>query len=275
MMTVAILISVFNRKEQTLACLSSCRSQIEAMKADGKYSFSVYLTEDGCTDGTAEAVSELFPDVNIIHGDGSLYWNRGMCAAWNEAAKEDPDFYLWINDDIVMKEDAFSVLTDISSALGHKAIVIGSTEGRDGSITYGGRTRKGRLIVPDDTIPVGCDIFNGNLVLVPKYVYKKLGTMDPVFSHSFGDFDYGIRAERAGIDSVVAPGILAVCDRNPGLPPWRDASFSLKQRYACLLSPKGRPFKEQFIYDFRSDGALMAILHFITVNLRVIFPVRK
>ena len=26
--------------------------------------------------------------VHIINGDGSLYWNRGMIAAWEEAAKE-------------------------------------------------------------------------------------------------------------------------------------------------------------------------------------------
>lgn len=274
-MEVAVLMSVFNRREKTLACLSACFAQFEVMKPDRKYSFSVYMTEDGCTDGTSDAVSSLFPSVHIIHGDGTLYWNRGMCAAWEEAAKSDPDFYIWLNDDTMLREGALSVLLEISAALGHKAIVAGTAAGSDGSLTYGGRTSGGKIIVPDKTIPVGCDIFNGNLVLVPRHVFKKLGTMDPVFSHSFGDYDYGVRAEKAGITSVVAPGILASCDRNPGLPSWRDASFSLKQRYAALMSPKGRPLKEQFIYDLRSAGPVRAALHFVTLNMRVLFPVRK
>ena len=75
-------------------------------------------------------------------------------------------------------------------------------------------------------------------MLVPKYVFEKLGTMDARYSHSFGDYDYGIRALKAGITSVVSPGILAECDRNPSLPKWRDASFSVKERYRSLMSLK-------------------------------------
>ena len=274
-MEVAVLMSVFNRKEKTLACLSACFAQFEAIKPERKYSFSVYMTEDGCTDGTYDAVSEMFPSVHVIRGDGTLFWNRGMCAAWNEAAISDPDFYLWLNDDTILKNGAMSVLLETSAALGNKAIVAGTAAGSDGNISYGGRTYGGKIIVPDKTIPVGCDIFNGNLVLVPRHVFKKLGTMDPVFSHSFGDYDYGVRADKAGITSVVAPGILATCDRNPGLPAWRDAAFPLKQRYAALMSPKGRPLREQFIYDFRSSGVIRAALHFVTLNMRVLFPVRR
>lgn len=274
-MEVAILISVFNRKESTLECLSRCFAQIDSFRGAGKYTFSVYLTEDGCTDGTPEAVSERFPDVHIIHGDGSLFWNRGMCAAWNAAAADSPDFYLWLNDDTMPLSGAFRTMLEISAALRDKAIVVGTCKGKDGGLTYGGRTRSGRLIAPDRTIPVGCDIFNGNLVLVPEYVYSKIGTLDPFYTHGFGDYDYGVRAEKAGIVSVVSPGILAVCDRNPGLPVWRDASYGLRRRYAALMGPKGRPFREQFVYDFRCEGLLKAILHFISLNLKVIFPVWK
>lgn len=275
MVRIAILLSAYNRKDKTLACLESCQAQIESMKPDRNHEFSIYLTEDACTDGTPEAVSERFPSVHIIHGTGHLFWNRGMCAAWSMAAEEDPDFYLWINDDIVLKDGAFAVMLEISAALGNKAVVVGTAEGSHGELTYGGRTRKGRIIPPDATIPVGCDIFNGNLVLVPRYVYRRLGTMDPVYSHGFGDYDYGVRAWKAGIDSVIAPGILAVCDRNRGLPQWRDASYSLKERYRFLMQPKGRPFREQFIYDLRSEGCIRAVAHFITLNLRVLFPLRR
>ncbi|MCX4334958.1 MAG: glycosyltransferase family 2 protein [Bacteroidales bacterium] len=275
MMTVAILLAVHNRRDKTLACLESCFSQMEALKADGRFAFSIYLTDDASTDGTSEYVSESFPEVNIIKGDGSLFWNRGMIAAWKEAAENDFDFYLWLNDDIVLCRGAFSTLLENSSYLKHRAVIVGTTVDSEGNISYGGRTRSGKLIPPDKDIPVACDIFNGNIVLVPKYVFEKLGTMDARYSHSFGDYDYGIRALKAGITSVVSPGILAECDRNPSLPKWRDASFSVKERYRSLMSPKGRPFREQFLYDARSSNVFNAVAHFVSLNMKVVFARRK
>lgn len=273
-MTVAVLMSVYNRKESTLHCLMSLSEQTDALSRSGIYEFSVYMTEDGCTDGTAEAVSNMFPKVNIIHGDGNLFWNRGMCAAWDEAAKKSPDFYMWLNDDTILKPGAVSALLENSAYLGHRAIVVGTAEDRNGNLSYGGRTKSGRIIEPDPVIPVACCLFNGNLVLVPDYVYRKIGTLDRVYTHSFGDYDYGVRAAKQDLTAVVAPGILAVCDRNSPLPGWRDPSLSLKERYRAIRGPKGRPFKEQFIYDFRAHGPVMAVLHAVSLAFKVIFPMK-
>ena len=275
MMKVSILMTVFNRKAKTLACLKSCYDQIESLKADGRYAFSIYMTDDASTDGTSEAVSGQYPDVNIIKGTGSLYWNRGMCAAWDEAAKDDPDFYIWLNDDTVLRPGAFSALMENSAYLKHKAIVVGTAVDSAGRYSYGGRTTYGKIIPPDPVIPVVCEVFNGNLVLVPKSVYETLGTMDRFYSHSFGDFDYGVRADKAGIISVVAPGILAECDRNPGLPKWRNAAYPLKERFRALSDPKGRPLKEQFVYDMRLVNVFMATGHLLSLLLKVIFPKRE
>ncbi len=273
-MTVAVLMTVHNRKSSTLKCLSLLYQQTDALKRAGKYAFSVYLTDDGSTDGTSEAVGGLFPDVNIIHGDGSLYWNRGMCEAWDVAARTSPDFYLWLNDDTMLKTGAIAALLENSTYLGHRAIVAGTAEDHLGRLSYGGRTKYGRIITPDPMIPEPCDIFNGNLVLVPDFVYRRLGTLDRIYSHSFGDFDYGVRAAKKNLTAVVAPGVLAECDRNEALPKWRDPAFSLKVRYASIMGPKGRPFKEQFIYDFRAFGPVRAMLHFLSLNLKVLFPMR-
>ena len=269
------MMAVFNRKAKTLACLKSCYEQIESMKPDGRYVFSIYMTDDASTDGTSEAVSGQYPDVHIIRGNGSLYWNRGMCAAWNEAAKEDPDFYIWLNDDTVLRPGAFCVLLENSAYLKHKAIVAGTAVDSNGRYSYGGRTTYGKIIPPDPVIPVVCDVFNGNLVLVPRAVYEVLGTMDPFYSHSFGDLDYGVRASKAGVTSVVAPGVLAECDRNPGLPRWRNAAFPLRERFRALSDPKGRPLKEQFVYDMRLVNVFMATAHLVSLLLKVLFPKRE
>ncbi len=75
---------VFNRKDKTIECLRRLYNQLPIKD----YIVDVYLTNDGCTDGTPEAVKQLFPQVHIIDGDGSLFWNRGMYIAWQESSKK-------------------------------------------------------------------------------------------------------------------------------------------------------------------------------------------
>ena len=69
--------------------------------------------------------------------------------------------------------------------------------------------------------------------------------------------------------------VLAVCDRNPGPDKWRDASYPLKERYAALQSPKGRPTGEQFLYDSRCRGVFWAVGHMVSVYLKMLFPKRN
>ena len=73
MKSIAVLLTVFNRKEKTLQCLGNLYKQLPIQG----YSVDIYLTNDGCTDGTPEAIAQKFPEVNIIHSKGNLFWNRG------------------------------------------------------------------------------------------------------------------------------------------------------------------------------------------------------
>lgn len=272
---VAILLTVFNRREKTLKCLDICYRQIDAMKSEGIYDFHIYMVDDGSSDGTSDAVREIFPQTSIIRGNGGLYWNQGMRLAWDTAVLQSPDFYIWINDDTFLEQNALGTLMETSNFLKHKAIVVGTAEDSEGRLSYGGRTRYGKLVTPDPTIPVPCWTFNGNLVLIPAYVYRILGNLDEHYQHSFGDFDYGARAAAANIVRVVAPGVLCKCSRDTGVPKWRDRNYPLRNRIASLHSPKGRPPKEQFRYDVRSRGFLFALIHGLSVAIKVFFPKRN
>ena len=110
-MNIAVLITCHNREEKTLNCLTQIFSQLYDKN---KFSVTVYLTDDGCTDNTVPEVKKRFPQVHIITGDGTLFWNRGMYVAWKAAEKYDYDFYLWLNDDTFINNDtsiALGVLT--------------------------------------------------------------------------------------------------------------------------------------------------------------------
>ena len=123
MKRVAVLMSVHNRRETTLRCLQLLSQQQYDIS---RFSVDVFMTNDGCTDGTEVAVQEKFPDVHIIQGDGNLYWNRGMIAAWSEAAKEDIDYYLWLNDDTLLYSNAVYELLVCSARHNDSVIAVGS-----------------------------------------------------------------------------------------------------------------------------------------------------
>ena len=65
---IAVLLTVFNRKDNTLCSLERLYAQLPI---DG-WRVDVFLTDDGCTDGTPEAVAARFPDVSIVRGTGDF-----------------------------------------------------------------------------------------------------------------------------------------------------------------------------------------------------------
>lgn len=103
---IAVLLTVHDRKNKTLRCLENLYKQV----LPNYLRLDIYLTDDGCTDGTPEAIKRQFPKVHIIKGDGNLFWNRGMYRAWEEAAKQDYNFYLWLNDDSYLFDGALFTL---------------------------------------------------------------------------------------------------------------------------------------------------------------------
>ncbi len=266
---IAVLLTVHNRKEKTLLCLKN----LYAQSIPHGYAMDVYLTDDGCIDGTPEAIRKEYPQVHIVKGDGNLFWNRGMYRAWEAAAKSfDYDYYLWLNDDSYLFEDAIEILLNSSLLYENQAIIVASMRSADKEIvTYGGYTKDG-LLFPNGALQE-CDTFHGNCVLIPRRVFEKVGNLDWKFRHAIGDLDYGYRTRKAGFKLYVAPKFLGICENNSQLPPWARKEVPFKKRVKNLYSPLGYaepiPF---FYYERRNFGLMIALKHFITIHIRVLFP---
>ena len=269
MKTIAVLLAVHNRKDKTLGCLQTLFSQ----ELSEGYLFEVFLTDDGCTDGTSEAVRTHFPEVNIIKGDGNLFWNRGMWTAWNYAAtKYDYDFYLWLNDDTFIYPDCLSRLIAQSNYHNDKAIIVGSTSAVSNPdiITYGG-FQNGKLIKNVDHSQ-WCDAINGNIVLVPKYVYNILGTNDPYFRHAAGDTDYGLRAKENNVGCYIGSGIFGECDLHERPTVWMDPSLPFMKRWKNFFSPTGNNPIEFFYFKKKHYGTIAACIVFVSMWTHFFFP---
>jgi GT2 family glycosyltransferase/glycosyltransferase involved in cell wall biosynthesis len=258
--TVAVLLTCHNRRQYTLACLESLRRNV----IDG-VTVDVHLVDDGSRDGTVEAIAEAYPDVEITLGSGELFWGGGMRLAFNRAVPAGPDYLLWLNDDVVLDEDALERLLATHAALCAEreplSLVVGATrDPQSAATTYGGVRRTSRVrrmafaqVAPTDE-PQRCDTMNGNVVLVPKSVYSVVGNLDARFTHSMGDFDYGLRARSAGCQVFLCPGHVGTCKVNPPSETFQDERLRRSERLRRAASPKGLPFREWAVLCRRHGG---------------------
>lgn len=274
MINIAVLIACHNRKSKTIKCLSNLYQQ-KGNKTE--YNFSVFLVDDGSTDGTDIAVRQNFPNVNIITGTGNLYWNRGMHLAWDEAAKQNFDAYLWLNDDTFLYENALEILVNHLLETDSKSIICGTIESPDhkGRISYGGGKhidKKFKMNIPRGDMEE-CDIINGNCVLIPRYVFEKVGNLDRNFIHCMGDNDYSLRAKKLGIVSYTTGNFVGSCSDKDSLPQWCLPEIPIKKRLKNLYSPLGNSHPYYYFrFEYRHYGFLTAFKHFFTIHLRVTFP---
>ncbi|HEY5138172.1 MAG TPA: glycosyltransferase family 2 protein, partial [Methylococcales bacterium] len=239
MISLAVLLTCFNRCQKTLECLEALSHQ----SLSSEVKLHIYLVDDGSTDGTSEAVRKAHPSVHMIQGNGHLFWTGGMRLAFSNASQQHHDYYLWLNDDTILYPNALDTLLKTAQALSkdniNRAIIVGSTQDPEtGKLTYGGLDRVSWLFpCRFDWIEPGeesksCDTMNGNCVLIPNQIAEIVGELEPIFSHYAGDFDYGLRATKAGCSVWVAPGYVGTCPFND--PKTRVKSASLKQQFQQL-----------------------------------------
>jgi len=263
---LAVLMTCHNRRDATVRCLESLTVQRDLPGVD----VATFVVDDGSNDGTADAVASRFPDVHVMHGDGSLYWAGGMRRAMAAATEIGFDYYLWLNDDCVLEPTAVSRMLACFRALatdgGRDPIVVGSL--RDpvtGACSYGGAVRapgwhplRFERIAPADT-PLRCDVFNGNLVLISRQVAENVGNLERRLRHRTADYEYALRAKRKGFTAWTAPGYLGECSRNGIEGTSEDPALPLVQRYRKLLGPKEYPITARAVYTARHGGVFWPI----------------
>lgn len=271
---VAVLLTCHNRIRKTVQCLEALYS----CDVPDRITIKIILVDDGSTDGTGETVRELFPDIEVIEGNGDLYWNRGMHLAFSHAIGQGFDAYIWLNDDTVLHSSSIVNLCETANALQanyrNGVIVVGSAKSKEtGKRTYGGIIRNDRLLQKSHLIepgkePLECNAMNGNIVYIPMDVVTKIGNLDASFRHAMGDIDYALRAVKAGVRIFVAPGYLGICEANSPKGTYFDKSLPRKQRWKKMLSPTGLPPRSWLIFTRRHYGIKWP-LYFVWPYLKV------
>lgn len=293
---IAVLVTCFNRREKTLACLQSLWPQLQfrVEHQQQQVQARLFLLDNG-HDGTGQQVQAEFPEAVVWFGQPDWYWNSGMRQLWQRVVTSHNaghfDYFLWLNDDVQLQPDALPHLLGCACQLTIQnpqplGAVVGSMAGRQsdghaGSLvpTYGGRLRKstlnpvafGPVLVPQAQ-PQRCDFINGNLCLISKQAVATVGLLSADFTHGLGDFDYGLRLQQAGFGLWVAPGFYGICETNPPQGSVFDAALPLRQRLALLQKPNIMPAPAEWRCFARRHARWYWPLAYGAAYFRQLFP---
>lgn len=272
MINVTAILTCYNRREKTVNCL---KSLVEGNK---NINFSFIVVDDNSSDGTVEAVQALGYNTHIIKGIGNLYWCGGMRKGieyFLSSNPKDTDFCLFVNDDVDFFNDSIEKMLKQINKLDN-TVIVGATCDSYGDFSYGLRKLRSPIstvlesVLPNNQDIIG-DTMNANCVLLRNSIIKLVGNFDSIYSHNFGDFDYGYLLTKKGYKLISSREYVGVCTNNSVVGTWRDRNLSLKQRIKLKESPKGGPFKEWWHFLYKNYGLFNAIFYSITPYIRILF----
>jgi GT2 family glycosyltransferase len=208
---VAIVVLTWNGRDDTLGCLASLRA-VEHEPLD------VIVVDNGSGDGTAEAVREGFPEVELVRSEENLGFAGGNDLGIRHALERGADHVLVLNNDVEVEPGFVGALVEEAGrrpdagALCSKILYF---EPRD-RIWFAGASfdpRRGygrhvRYREPDDpaeTEPSETDRACGAAMLVPRAVLEQVGDFDPELFIYAEDTEWSLRARKAGKRHWVVP----------------------------------------------------------------------
>ena len=275
-MRIAVIITAFNRKEKTLSCLERLYKGLSE-----QVNITVYLTDDGSTDGTYDAVSECFPEVIISEGDGTLFWGGGMNLSWKRAVEDGGyDGYLWLNDDTELFDNIWSELVEADSycrkTFKTGGIYVGSTKDRhSGNLTYGGSVNVSKWrslfkkLKPNGTFQQ-CEIANGNITYVSHDVVKRIGCLYHGYKHG-ADYDYTYWANKEGFPILILRDYMGFCENDHKSLRENLLKRTIKERIKYLYAPTGMQLDTALLFQKRFVPHYVPLLY-ISYWTKALFP---
>lgn len=256
---VRIVAPVHNRRLITLQCLKS----LSRLNSDG-LEIGIIIVDDGSTDGTSEAIKNEFPAVEIIEGDGELWFTEATNVGIRAALNHSPDYVLTINDDEVF--DADFLVRMIETAEKYPQTVIGSLlllwdaphkifqvapvfEVKSG----GWRHWHQQTIwsVPKKVFEV--DLIVGNCVLFPAKVFDGNNLMNSRRYPNFGDAEFTPRLKKQSWKLLIEPRARVFCQ--PNSLPAKITKMTFRQKFDALFVNLGHIHNLRRRFFANWDGA--------------------
>ena len=217
---VEIVTPVHNRCELTLQCLRSL-----ARSDKTNLEMHTIIVDDGSTDGTAEAVREHFPKVEVVRSEDDLWYTAGTNLGIETALKHNPDYVLCINNDSIFDENCVRRMVECAEKYPRSVIggllLLWDEPHRVFQVapkweTWGGGWRhwSEQTVWTIPQKPWAVELIVGNCVLYPAKVFAEVGLMDAKHSTQFGDAEFTTRIRKKGWRLLIEPRARVFCQPN-------------------------------------------------------------
>lgn len=114
---VAVVLLSYNQKDNTLECLESFQSVTYEK-------FSLFLVDNGSTDGTYEAATKTFPSVHVFKAKSNLGCSGGRNFGAQKAIELcEPEYLLFVDNDTIVDADFLTQLLKIATERKNTGIV--------------------------------------------------------------------------------------------------------------------------------------------------------
>ena len=218
MSKIAVIIPIHNGLEDTKLCLKSIYAALRFSGCDNDV--AIIVVDDGSSDGSAEWIRENFPDIEILKGDGTLWWSGAVNYGVKYAIERDAKYVLLLNNDNVVDKNFFKALKKSIEQYGSESIAAAKVINiiPEFHIKYAGKSfnRKTAKLILNPMInkSIKVNTAGGMGVLIPITVFNRIGFFDENnFPQKCGDADFYLRAENSKIDMFYEPNMI-VYDNN-------------------------------------------------------------
>lgn len=261
----------WNRREDTLACLTSLA------KLDYP-NLRLLLVDNGSSDETPAAVSQQFPDVEVIVNERNLGFSSGCNVGLRHALEQGADYVFLLNNDTFFDPAALNHMVDLARPKDVGMVVpkiyyaddpnrlwsVGGLRHRwtmeDTGDNGRGEIDKGQWdeVVERDYI-VACAL------LLSRRFLTQVGLFDERFFMYYEDFDLSLRARQAGFKIMLSPQAkvwhkVAISSGGSGSPNER---YWMARSSVLFFSKHVRGLRWLIVLPYRTGSAIKTVLRLV------------
>jgi len=273
---IYVVVPTFNRK-------GLLKRFLDCMRGQTFRNFTIIVVDDGSTDGTSALLRDEYSEVQVLIGDGNLWWtggtNCGIRHALAQAGADDA--ILIINDDLevdpIYLENLFASWRRMPDTLiGSVAIDI-NTPGTilDGGCLINWWTAKMRMLnAQKDLSEFGRDYhvdvstLTGRGTLVPVKVFREVGLYHEKHFQQCGDLELPVRAKNRGYRVVVSYDAVIKLHTEQTASVNVSAGYSLQDLKSYFFGVKSYALlKNRFFFSYDTARNPVAFVSFLICDM--------
>lgn len=215
-MKLFLVLPTYNRKD----ALRRVLMQISNLSYSPEVFLKTCVVIAGSTDGTAEMITNDFPETIIVLGNSNWWYTHSMNEGFRYVEQFTPDYVLTLNDDVEFQPNYLQNLIIAAKEKGNQCIInsVSVNKSNHNQVVFSGVYKINKFLrkyysyfPPLTELPFGTLkgihptlILSGRGILIPFNILKDLNYFDEIFPQYGSDDDFGLRAIKKGYKLFVS-----------------------------------------------------------------------